>query len=98
MASAFDPCLFFVFRDHGQAMGAFTTHIDDILGCGAPDVLPKIRPFSEHSFGAINLQETPFVHFGVELNEEANFPATLTQEEQTNPVQPPLQRKRNKPP
>ena len=42
-ASAFDPCLFFVFRDQGQAVGVFTTHIDDFSGCGEPDVLPKIR-------------------------------------------------------
>ena len=40
-ASTFGPSLFFVFRDQGQAVGVFTTHIDDILGCGEPDVLPK---------------------------------------------------------
>ena len=31
-ASALDPCLFFVSRDQGLAVGAVATHIDDILG------------------------------------------------------------------
>ena len=80
MASAFDPCLFFVFRDQGQAAGALATHIGDNLGCGEPDILPEIRRFSEQRFGAMKLQENSFVHVGIELNQEANFSATLTQE------------------
>ena len=54
-ASTFDPCLFFVFRDHGQAVGVFAIHIDDILRCGEPDVLLKIRAFSEQRFGTMKL-------------------------------------------
>ena len=88
MASAFDPCLFFVFRDQGQAAGAFTTHIDDILGCGEPDVLPKIRRFPEQRFSAMKLQEKSFVHVGMESNQEANFSVTLTQEEFAKNLQP----------
>ena len=49
-ASAFDPSLFFVFRNEGQAVGAFTTHVDDIPGCGEPDVLAKIRNFQKQRF------------------------------------------------
>ena len=44
-ASTFDPCLLLVFRDHGQAVGAFTAHIDDILRCGEPDVPIEPRLF-----------------------------------------------------
>ena len=46
-AATFGPGLFSVFRDQGQVVSAFTRHIDDISGCGEPDVLPKIRGFSE---------------------------------------------------
>ena len=87
-ASTFDPCSFFVFRDQGQAVGAFTTHIDDILGCGEPDVLPKIRGFSEQRFGAMKLQENSSVHASVGLNQEANFSATLTQADFTKNLRP----------
>ena len=66
-ASTFGPCLFFVFRDPGQAVGVFTKHIDDILGCGEPDALPRIRDFSEQHSGTMKLQENSFAHVGVEL-------------------------------
>ena len=88
MTSAFDPCPFFVFRDQGREVGAFATHIDDILGCGEPDVLPKIRRSSGQRFGAMKLQETSFVHVGVELNQNANFSAALKQEEFAKDIQP----------
>ena len=52
-ASTSNPCLFFIFRNEGQAEGAFATHIDDILGCGEPDVLPKMRNFSVRRFGEL---------------------------------------------
>ena len=77
-ASTFETCLLFVFRDRGQAVGAFATHIDDILGCGEPDVLPKIRRFPGQRFGAMKSQENSFVHVGAELNQEATFSVTLT--------------------
>ena len=39
----FDPCLFFVFQRSGKAVGVIATHIDDLLGCGEKDVLPKME-------------------------------------------------------
>ena len=87
-ASTCDPCVFFVFRDQGQAVGVFATHIDDILGCGEPDVLRKIWAFSEQRFGARKLQENSSVHVGVELNQEATFSVTLTQAGFTKNLQP----------
>ena len=87
-ASTFDPCLLFVFRDQGQAAGVFTTHIDDILGCGEPDVLPKIRGFSGQRRGAMKLQENSFVHVGVGLRRDADFSATLAQVDFPKNLQP----------
>ena len=43
-------------------MGVFTRHIDDILGCGDPDVMAKMRIYLEHRFGGLKLQESPFAH------------------------------------
>ena len=80
-APTFDPCLFCVFRDQGQAVGAFTTHIDDVLGCGEPDVLPKLCQFSEQRIGDMELQENSSVHAGMELAQEASSSVTLTQED-----------------
>ena len=87
-ASAFDPCLFLVFRDQGQAVGAFTTHIDDVLGCGETDVLTKIRHFRETRFGTTKLQEDSFVHNGMELARDRNFSATLTKGDFAANLQP----------
>ena len=78
-ASTFDPYLFFVFRATGSAAGAFATHIDDIPGCGEPDVLAKMRICPEQRFGALKLQEPSFVHVGMELAQDAVFSATLAQ-------------------
>ena len=78
-ATTFDSCLFFVFRGEGHAVGAFAAHIDDILGRGEPGVLAKIRNFSERRFGGLKLQESSFVHVGVELVLDSTFSATLIQ-------------------
>ena len=86
--STLDPCLFFVFRDQGQAVGAFATHIDEIIGCGEPNVLLKIRGFPEHRFGAMRLQENSFAHVGVKLKQDANFSVALTQAHFTKNLQP----------
>ena len=58
---------FFVFRTEGGAAGAFTTHMDDILGCGEPDAPPPIGAFFEYRFGATKMQETPSVHASMKL-------------------------------
>ena len=73
IGSSFDPCLFFVFRKTGSAVGAFTTHIDDILGCGEPGVMDGIRTFLELRFGELKSQEGNFVHVGMELVQDSTF-------------------------
>ena len=45
--SSFDPRLNYIFRKPGGAVGATATQIDDILGCGEPDLLLKESCFSE---------------------------------------------------
>ena len=72
-AFAFDPSLFSVFRDEGQAVGACTAHIDDILGCREPDVLTEMRSFLEQLFRGLKLQEEAFVHLGMELASGSTF-------------------------
>ena len=67
VSSSYDTCLSFVFKGKGPAVGASTTHIDDILGCGEPGVMEKLRQFSELRFGEFKLQEKQFVHVGMEL-------------------------------
>ena len=86
--SSFDPCLFFVYRKQGSAVGAFTTHIDDISGFGEPGVMESIRKFSELRFGELKLQEGNFVHVGMELVQDSTFSVTLTQKEFTAKLGP----------
>ena len=80
-APTYDPRLFFVFRDQGQAVVAFATHIDDISGCGEPDVLTKDRYFSEQRSRTMKLQEDSFVHAGMEFAQDSTFSVTLTRGE-----------------
>ena len=86
--STFDPCLFFVYRKQGSAVGAFTTHIDDILGCGEPGAMESIRKISELRSGELKLQEGNSVHVGVELVQDSNCSATLIQEDFAKKLQP----------
>ena len=56
----------------------FTTHIDDILGCGEPDGLPKSREYLERRLGELKLQESLLVHVGMDLVQADDFSVTLT--------------------
>ena len=86
--STLDPCVFFVFCAEGSAAGVFATHIDDILGRGAPDVLTEMRIFPGKRFGELKLQDSPFVREGMELAHGHTFPATLTQSDFAKNLQP----------
>ena len=77
--SSFDRWLHFVYRKLGSAVGAITTHIDDLLGCGEDGLLVKVRGYSEKRFGKLEVQEGSCVHVGVELAQEKDFSVTLTQ-------------------
>ena len=79
--SKLDPCLYTVFTGSDEAVGTVSTHIDDILGCGAPGVLDRSRQYLEHRFGALKVQERKFMHVGMELVQSPDFSVTLTQEE-----------------
>ena len=48
-----DPCLYMVFNREGEAVGVFSSHVDDILGRGVPGVLERARYFSGQRFGAL---------------------------------------------
>ena len=86
--STLDPCLYAVFNNEGEAVGVFSTHIDDILGCGVPGVLERTRHYLEHRFGALKVQVNAFVHVGMELVQRQDFSVTLTQADFTNQLQP----------
>ena len=75
--------MFFVFRQLGGAVGAFTTHSDDIPGRGEPAVPAKIREFLERRFGTTKLQGSPFAHVGMESSKESYLSVNLIQEEFT---------------
>ena len=85
--STLDPCLCRVFNGESEAVGVFSSHIDDILGCGAPGVLDRTRHYLEQRFGALKMQENNFVHVGAELAQHADFSVTLTQAEFTSHLQ-----------
>ena len=80
-ASTFDPCPFFVFRKEGSTVGAFATHIGDILGSGEPDILAKMRIFLEQHFGELKLQVSSYVRVGMGLAQDSISPVTLSQDE-----------------
>ena len=42
------------------AVGAIDTHIDDIMGCSGPDLLPKARRIRENRLGKLTVRETSF--------------------------------------
>ena len=46
-APSLGPRCYAVFNNHDEAAGAFSTHIDDVAGCGAAGVLERTRHFSE---------------------------------------------------
>ena len=58
-------------------MGVFATHIDDILGCGEPDVSAETRIYSERRFGELQLRKSSYVHVGKELEQDGNFSVTV---------------------
>ena len=86
--STFDPCRLFIFWATWVAAGAFATHADDILGRGGSDVLLKIRNISELRFGVLILWESFFAHVGMEVLQESDSSAALTQDVFAENLQP----------
>ena len=79
----------FVFGQGGGAVGAFATHIDDVLGCGEQDVSARIRVPPRHRCGGMKAQEYSFAHVCIELFQEGDLSVELTQVEFTKDRQPP---------
>ena len=87
-ASSREPCLHFVFGGDGGAIGALTTHIDDILGRGEPDALPETGTFAEYRFETMKVQEKSFALVGMGLPQEDDFSVQLTREEFAQNLKP----------
>ena len=58
----------YVFRKSGGAVGAIATRIDDISGCGEPDLLLKVQRFLEKRFGKFKVQDASAVRVGMGLD------------------------------
>ena len=68
--------------------GAFATHIGDILGCGEPGVMEKLRQFLELRFGELKLREKHCVRVGMEFSQNNSFSVTLTQKDFAEKLKP----------
>ena len=73
-ASSSVPRLYFVIRKSGRAVEAFATHIDNISGCGEPDLLLKVRRFSAKRPSRLDVRKKSSARAGVELAQGAISP------------------------
>ena len=62
----------------GGAVGAPTTHIDDILGCGERGVPSRLQTFLGSRLGEWELQESSFVHLGMDLRQASDYSVRST--------------------
>ena len=68
-----------MFSENGMgAVGAITTHIDDISGRAEPDLLKKVRRSWEQRLGKLQVQKKSSAHVGKDVARKEDFPATLT--------------------
>ena len=100
--SKFDPCLFFVFRGSGPAVGVMTSHIDDLLGCGEQDILAKMEKFLAGRFGPVKIQKDDFQHLGMDIVQKLDGSVEVSQKNFTDllsPIEtsPSLWKDRNRP-
>ena len=75
------PCgrgLHFIRARYGCAEGTLTTHADGISGCGAVDVLNKLRSCLSRRFGTTEVQERASVRLGMEIAQRADFSITAS--------------------
>ena len=88
-ASSSDPCQYFVRRSSGGAVGAITTHIDDILGCSGPELFLKAGRYPEKRCGELKIQEKSSARVCLGLAQENDVRVTLTQEDFTGDMNSP---------
>ena len=78
---------FFVFRKSGGAVGAITTHMDDISGCSGPDLSLEARRFLDKRLSKLELREKSSAHVGVDGAQGDDFSATSTEEDFTKSLE-----------
>ena len=84
-----DPCLHFVFRGSGDAVGAPTPPSGDVLSSGRPGILSKARQDSGRRSGGLEVQGQSSVHVGVEPSKANDLPAPSTEKNFTNDLKVP---------
>ena len=100
-ALSFDPCLLFVFRGGGCAVGARTTHIDDVPRRGNPNICSEARKYLGPTL-RLKVQEQSFVHVGMAPSQAGDASVRLAQENFTDartpsPTTPELRALRQRP-
>ena len=65
---------FFFLAGVGAAVGAPTTHIGEVLGCGEPAIFLKARKFRGRRVGGLKSQEQSFAHVGMGWPQANGFP------------------------
>ena len=61
-------------------MGALATQVGDVLGCGEPDILLKVRKYLGRRFEGLQVQAQSFVHVGMGMSLANDFPGLSAQE------------------
>ena len=61
-----------------EAVGVLSSHIDDILGCGAPGVPERTRYSLEQRFGTLKVLENAFLRVGMGLEQKADLSVDLS--------------------
>ena len=87
-ASKFDPCLFFVNRRCGSAVGVITTHIGDLLGCGEQGISQEKEKFLTTRFVPVKVQMDNFAHIGINVLQKDDGSVEVTQKALTDLLRP----------
>ena len=69
-------------------MGVITSHIDDLLGCGEKDVLPKMEKYLSIRFGLVKAQKDDFPHIGMGVLQGEDGSVEITQKTFTDLLDP----------
>ena len=70
-----------------RSFGAFTTRIDESLGCGESGIMDNVRAYLTRRFGVVKMQETNFTRAGVDIWKGKDSPIDGAQKAVTGELQ-----------